>query len=131
MSAGDTESEKVRILAVDDRKEHLLAIQSILDRPDYEVVTATSGNEALGLALRSDFAVIILDVAMPEMDGFEAATLLRQRERARMIPIIFVSAEMYDMEHIFKAYGVGAVDFLPKPIDTHTLRAKVALPVPA
>lgn len=129
MSSVDTatDSEKVRILAVDDRKEHLLAMESILDRPDYDVVMATSGREALGLALRSDFALIILDVAMPEMDGFETATLLRQRERARLVPIIFVSAELYDMEHIFKAYGVGAVDFLPKPIDAHTLRAKVAI----
>lgn len=129
MPAADTATdiERVRILAVDDRKEHLLAIKAVLDRPEYDVVTATSGREALGLALRSDFAVILLDVAMPDMDGFETAMLLRQRERARLIPIIFVSAEMYDMEHIFRGYGVGAVDFLPKPIDSHILRAKVGI----
>jgi PAS domain S-box-containing protein len=117
----------VRILLVDDRVDNLLSLKGILDRPDYELVLASSGPEALRLVLHDDFAVILLDVAMPEMDGFEVATLLKKRERYRNVPIIFVTASVQQIEWIFRAYSIGAVDFLSKPLDPHAVRAKVAV----
>lgn len=120
--------EKVRILLVDDRPEDLTSLRAILEGPDYQIVTAGSGQEALACLLRQDdFAVILLDVAMPGMDGFETAALIKQRARTRHIPIIFVTAEADDVERIFRGYAVGAVDYLPKPVDPHALRAKVAV----
>jgi len=119
--------EKVKILLVDDRPSNLQALASLLDQPDYELVTAASGEEALHKILREDFAVILLDVAMPKMDGFETASLIKRLERKRRIPILFVTASVYDMESIFQAYTVGAVDYLKKPLDPHQVRAKVAV----
>jgi PAS domain S-box-containing protein len=98
---------------------------SLLDRPEYEIVMARSGEEALERVLHDDFALILLDVAMPRMDGFEAAALIQQRERSRETPIIFITASVDDMDHIFRGYELGAVDYLRKPVDPHALRAKV------
>lgn len=119
--------ETVRILLVDDQPGNLLSLQAVLEREDYEIVLAHSGEEALGHVLRNDFAVILLDVAMPGMDGFEVASIIKQREKYRTIPIVFVTGSMQHVDWIFKAYDVGAVDFLQKPLDPQQVRAKVAV----
>ncbi|HEX2569638.1 MAG TPA: ATP-binding protein [Polyangia bacterium] len=117
----------VSILLVDDHPENLVALKAILSSPDYRLVTATSGEEALALVLGEDFAVILLDVVMPGMSGFEVAKYLKQRERTRRIPILFLTAVATEMGQIYKAYSVGAVDYLIKPLDPHAVRAKVAV----
>jgi PAS domain S-box-containing protein len=118
---------QVKILVVDDRPANLLSMKAIFaERDDYELVSAMSGEEALAAVLRDDFACILLDVAMPGMDGFETARLLKQRERSSRIPIVFITASVYDMQHVYRGYTVGAVDYLKKPIDPHAVRAKVA-----
>ena len=117
--------EPVDILVIDDRRSNLLALKHVLDRPDYNLVLAQSGEEGLNQVLRHDFAVILLDVAMPGMDGFETAQIIKQRERSRLVPIIFVTASVFDMEQVFRGYTRGAVDYLRKPVDAHQLRAKV------
>lgn len=117
----------VDILIVDDRPEHLLAIESILSSNDYNLVRATSGYEALRRILERDFAVILVDVVMPGMDGFELATIIKQRERSRHTPIIFLTAGGSDISFIYRGYSVGAVDYLMKPLDADVLRAKVAI----
>jgi CheY-like chemotaxis protein len=124
---GPLPDDRVSILLVDDRPSNLGALQAILLRPDYDLVLARSGQEALLAVLRHKVAVILLDVAMPGMDGFETAKLIKEREQSRLIPIIFVTASVYDLEHIFRGYTVGAVDYLRKPIDPYEVRAKVAV----
>jgi PAS domain S-box-containing protein len=119
--------ERVPILLVDDRPGNLTALKAMLEDPDYDLTLASSGVEALDAVLHQDFAVILLDVAMPEMDGFETATLIKQRERSCRIPILFITASIYDVEHIYKGYSVGAVDYLQKPIAPEVVRAKVAV----
>ncbi|HEX2568122.1 MAG TPA: ATP-binding protein [Polyangia bacterium] len=124
----DDGEQGVKILMVDDRPANLMSLRAILeDQPGYELILASSGEEALDRVLREDFAVILLDVAMPQMDGFETARLIKQRERSCKIPIIFITASVYDMENIYRGYTVGAVDYLPKPVDPHAVRAKVAV----
>jgi PAS domain S-box-containing protein len=115
------------ILIVDDRPEDLLALTTVLADPGYRVVTAGSGREALRHVLRQDFAVILLDAHMPGMDGFEVASTIKQRERSRFTPILFLTAGTTDMGSIYRAYQVGAVDYLTKPIDRDVVRAKVAI----
>ncbi len=119
--------EKQNILLVDDRPENLLVLESILESPDMNLIKTTSGNEALGLILERDYALVLLDVQMPDMDGFETAELLRGPEKTKHIPIIFVTAISKDQEHIFKGYESGAVDFLFKPIEPEILRSKVRI----
>src|SRR5215469_12221026 len=97
-----------RILVVDDRPENLRAIEAVLEPLDCEIVTAGSGAEALRLLLDQTFAVILLDVQMPDMDGLETASLIRDRKRTRQIPIIFVSAVSTSTEHVFRGYETGA-----------------------
>ncbi len=118
-------TEKLDILLVDDRPENLFALEGILERPDVNIVKATSGNEALGLTLKHDFAVVLMDVQMPEMDGFETAELMRGAEKTRHIPIIFVTAISREEKHVFKGYDTGAVDYLIKPLDANVLGTKV------
>jgi len=113
------------ILIVDDRQENLLILESILGNMDCNIVKATSGNQALGLMFYHKFALVLLDVQMPEMDGFETAELMRISERTRYIPIIFITAISKDFKCIFKGYEVGAVDYLFKPIKPVILRSKV------
>jgi signal transduction histidine kinase len=126
-AAAKTEAApKVKILLVDDRPANLLTLESILEDLGQELVQATSGKEALRHLLRDDFAVILLDVKMPEMDGFETATLIRERERSRHTPIVFLTAHK-DEEHLFRGYYAGAVDFLYKPINPEVLRSKVSV----
>ncbi len=119
--------EVVKILIVDDRPENILALTSILDRPDYELVTATSGEEALRLALRERFAVALIDVAMPGMSGLEVAGHMKELERSRDIPIIFITAFGDDPEQIHRAYAAGGADYLVKPLDIEIVRKKVAV----
>ena len=118
---------EVDVLVVDDRVEDLLALESVLATSDYNVVTARSGREALLKVLRQDFAVILLDAHMPGMDGFEVATIIKQRERSRHTPILFLTADTTGLESIYKAYQIGAIDYLIKPIDRDVVRAKVAV----
>src|SRR5262249_21971544 len=102
-------------------------LKAILESPEYRLRTATSGEEALVLALNEDFAVVLLDVAMPRMDGFEVAMHLKKLERTRDIPILFVTAVATDVTHIYRAYNIGAVDYLVKPLDAEVVRKKVAV----
>ncbi|MFT3765882.1 MAG: ATP-binding protein [Minicystis sp.] len=105
----------------------LLALGSLLEGPGVRLVQAQSGSEALRAVLREDFAVILLDVSMPGMGGFEVAELLKHRERSRHVPIIFLTAETKDLESVYRGYEVGAVDFILKPIDPGVVRAKVSV----
>jgi signal transduction histidine kinase len=119
----------IPVLLVDDRQENLTALEALLEdmpRP-LRLVKAMSGNEALRQSLRHDFAVVLLDVQMPEMDGLETAELLRANPRTRHLPIIFVTAGLHDRVRQFKGYELGAVDFLNKPIEPAVLRNKVAV----
>lgn len=122
-----SKEQKINILAVDDRPENLMALEKILDRDDVNFVKALSGNDALGLLLGNDFALILLDVQMPEMDGFETAELIRGTAETSHIPIIFVTAISKDPEHIFKGYEIGAVDYLLKPLNPDIIRGKVSV----
>lgn len=120
---------KANILLVDDRKENLLALAAILEAPGVNIITAESGNAALGLMLEHDFAVVILDVMMPDMDGFEVAQLMHKHKRTKDIPIVFVTAsrtsKQYD--YISRGYEVGAVDYLFKPFDPAIMKRKVGV----
>ncbi|MBS0419343.1 MAG: hybrid sensor histidine kinase/response regulator [Proteobacteria bacterium] len=114
----------VKCLLVDDLEENLLALAALLRRPDLEILSARSGREALELLLVHDVALALVDVQMPEMDGFELAELMRGSERTRQVPIIFVTAGARDQHRLFKGYESGAVDFLFKPIEAHILQNK-------
>ncbi|MGR3180064.1 MAG: response regulator, partial [Candidatus Anammoxibacter sp.] len=120
-----TNIDKQKILLVDDKPENLLALENLLMESDLDIVKARSGNEALGLTLEHDFALVLLDVQMPEIDGFETAELMRGCEKTKNIPIIFVTAISNEDEHIFKGYEAGAVDYLYKPINPFILQSKV------
>ena len=119
-------AERANILLVDDQPNNLLALEGILNGLGQNLVKAHSGNEALRCLLNDDFAVILLDVLMPGMDGFETAALIRQRERSQHTPIIFLTAVGNSETHISKGYSVGAVDYLFKPVVPDILRSKVA-----
>lgn len=118
---------KVHILLVDDKLENLLALEAILEHLGANLVRATTGEEALRCLLHQDFAVILLDVQMPGMDGFETATLIRSRGRSRQTPIIFLTAFSTSDQMLFQGYALGAVDYLLKPIDSNILVSKVAV----
>lgn len=123
----ETEEElpwKAKILLVDDNHQNLLALEAVLDHPDHDLVKATSGREALRYLLADDFAAILLDVKMPEMDGFETASLIRARKRSQHTPILFLTAYKGE-EQLSRGYDLGAVDFLFKPIVPEILRSKV------
>jgi PAS domain S-box-containing protein len=115
------------ILLVDDRPQDLAVLAGILAHPDYRLVTARSGMEALRRVLEMDFAVILLDVRMPGMDGFEVASAIKNRDRSRHTPILFLTAAHEDVSTIYRAYSVGAVDYLTKPLDEAVVRAKVGI----
>ncbi|MBJ6763450.1 PAS domain S-box protein [Myxococcaceae bacterium JPH2] len=118
---------RASILLVDDHPSNLLALEAILEPLGQDLVRATSGEEALKHLLHRDFAVILMDVQMPGMDGFQTATLIKQRARTRTTPIIFLTALSRDAEHVFKGYAHGAVDYLLKPFDPEILRSKVSV----
>jgi signal transduction histidine kinase len=117
----------VNILVVDDRDENLMAVEAVLSDPSYRLVRAKSGREALKEVLDQDFALILLDVVMPDVDGYETATLIRERPRSRQTPIIFLTANDWGAQHVFRGYTVGAVDYLVKPVPADVLRSKVAV----
>src|SRR5438270_5735960 len=121
------ESDRIvpSVLLVDDRPEDLVALEGTLKPLKIRVVKARSGEEALLHLLRQTFAVILLDVQMPRLDGLQTAELIKQREQTRHIPIIFITALSREMAYVFKGYAHGAVDYLLKPIDPEILRAKV------
>lgn len=119
--------EKVNILLVDDHPENLLALEAILESPFYRLVKTTSGVDALKQLLIEEFALILLDVSMPELDGFETAVLIKKRPKLRHIPIIFLTAFSKDEPFVFKGYSVGAVDYVFKPFEPLVLRSKVAV----
>ncbi len=118
--------DKYKILLVDDRPENLITLEGILDSPELEIFTANSGNEALGILLEHDFALVLMDVQMPGMDGFETAEIMRSNEKTKQIPIIFVTAISKQRKHIFRGYRAGAVDYLYKPLDLEILKSKMS-----
>src|SRR5581483_6034626 len=119
--------KQINILLVDDQPQNLLSLEAILESPEYALVRALSGREALKRLLHEDFAVILLDVQMPEMDGFETARLIKQRDSSKHIPIIFLTAFSEDEESLFKGYSIGAVDYVFKPIKPAILKSKVSV----
>jgi signal transduction histidine kinase/ActR/RegA family two-component response regulator len=119
--------EIANILLVDDRPENLVALKAILERPNYRLISATSGDEALALALRERFSLALIDVAMPGMNGLEVAIHLKELARSRDIPIIFITAFGDDPEEIHRAYSAGGADYLVKPLDPEIVRKKVAV----
>jgi signal transduction histidine kinase/DNA-binding response OmpR family regulator len=121
------ETEKINILMVDDNAANLLALETILEAPDRNLVKAASGDEALRYLLDTDVAVILLDVYMPGIDGLETAALIRGREKSRDIPIIFITADSTGNRHIARGYSLGAVDYILKPVEPDILRSKVAV----
>jgi signal transduction histidine kinase len=118
----------IKILLVDDNENNLLSIEVVLEKEKYDFYRATSGREALRILLKEDdFTLILLDVKMPIMDGYETAELIYQRDKLKEIPIIFITAHDYEEAAIFKGYQAGAVDFIRKPFNPEILRSKVAV----
>ena len=118
-------NDRVNILLVDDQANNLLALESILSEMGENLVTAQSGTQALRHLLHMDFAVVLLDVQMPDLDGFETANLIRQRDRSRDTPIIFLTALSRSESNVFRGYELGAVDYIFKPFHPDILRSKV------
>ncbi|WP_312955703.1 hybrid sensor histidine kinase/response regulator [Pseudomonas songnenensis] len=120
-------ADEVNLLIVDDLPENLLALDALLQAPGVRVHQAESAEQALELLLQHEFALAILDVQMPGMDGFQLAELMRGTERTKQIPIVFVSAAGRELNYAFKGYESGAVDFMHKPLDAHAVRSKVSV----
>ena len=116
---------EAKLLIVDDLAENLLALEALIRGPGRTIYQARSGEQALALLLEHDFAMAILDVQMPGMNGFELAEMMRSTARTRHIPIVFVSAAGSELNYAFKGYESGAVDFLQKPLDVHAVKSKV------
>jgi signal transduction histidine kinase len=122
------EKSPVKILAVDDREDNLLSIETILEQESYTIVKANSGRAALKILLQQqDFTLILMDVQMPDMNGFETASLIYERDKLRHIPIIFITAHNQGEERMFEGYKMGGVDFIYKPINPELLRYKVSV----
>lgn len=117
--------EKVNILIVDDRPENIAALEAVLNNPGYRLVSASSGQEALRQVLIKDFAVILLDVQMPGMNGFDTAKLIKSREKSRHIPIVFVTAISQATESVLLGYACGAIDYVFKPFQPEALKLKI------
>jgi signal transduction histidine kinase len=119
---------EIKILVVDDREDNLFSIETILENEKYTIVKANSGRSALKILLQQhDFSLILMDVQMPDLNGFETATIIYERDKLRTIPIIFITAHDYGDEYIFKGYKMGGVDYIYKPINPQLLRMKVAV----
>ena len=117
-----------KILVVDDRPDNLISIEAILEKDNYTIVKANSGKAALKILLNDhDFSLILMDVQMPELNGYETATIIYERDKLRNIPIIFITANNYDEDFMFRGYRMGGVDYINKPINPELLRAKVAV----
>jgi signal transduction histidine kinase len=118
----------IKILLVDDREDNLFSIETILEKDNYTIVKAKSGREALKVLLhQQDFSLILMEVQMPELNGFETATIIYERDKLKNIPIIFITAFSYDEDYIFKGYKTGGVDYIYKPIKPELLRMKVSV----
>lgn len=118
----------IKILVVDDREDNLFSIETILEKDNYTIIKANSGRAALKILLQQhDFSLILMDVQMPDLNGFETATIIYERDRLKTIPIIFITAHDYGDEYIFKGYRMGGVDYIYKPINPELLRAKVGV----
>jgi len=127
-SAQSLRKSDAKILVVDDRADNLVSIEAILEQDNYTIVKANSGKAALKILLNDhDFSLILMDVQMPELSGYETATIIYERDKLRNIPIIFITAHSYDEEFIFKGYRMGGVDYIYKPVKPELLRAKVAV----
>ncbi|MEV8504413.1 response regulator [Actinoplanes sp. NPDC051475] len=120
-------ADRAKALLVDDRRDNLLALEAILQGLPVQAVAVESGEAALKQLLVDDFAVILLDAQMPNMDGFETASHIKRRERTRHVPILFLTAADRDAQLALRGYAVGAVDYLTKPFDPWVLRAKVSI----
>jgi CheY-like chemotaxis protein len=127
IAGGASTGAVAKALLVDDRRENLLALEAILQGLPVEPVAVQSGEAALKQLLVDDFAVILLDAQMPDMDGFETASHIKRRERTRQVPIIFLTAADRDAQLALRGYAAGAVDYLTKPFDPWILRAKVSI----
>jgi signal transduction histidine kinase len=118
----------IKILLVDDREDNLFSIEAIFEKDNYTIVKANSGREALKVLLRQqDFSLILMDVQMPDLNGFETATIIYERDKLKNIPIIFITAFSYDEDYIFKGYKTGGVDYIYKPVNPELLRMKVSV----
>jgi CheY-like chemotaxis protein len=127
MSAEETTDERASILLVDDMEDNLLALEAVLGSLNQPLVRARSGEEAMKALLRQDFAVVLLDVLMPGMDGFETAAGIKRLDQTKDIPIIFLTGNELDASFAFRGYATGAADYLTKPFDPWVLRAKVSV----
>ena len=125
MIADGPRADRAAILLVDDQPDNLVALEAVLEPLGQRLIHATSGQEALRVVLREDLALILMDVEMPRMDGFETATAIKRREKSRHIPIIFLTAARPEAPGAFRGYEVGAVDYLAKPYSPAVLRSKV------
>jgi len=125
--AGAADLAILNILMVDDKEDNLISLESILDDPKRNLIKAHSGNEALKIAFEEDIAVILLDVQMPEMDGFEVARILKENPKTKDIAVIFVTAISKEEKYTLQGYEEGAVDYLHKPLDVNIVKAKVAV----
>lgn len=114
-----------KILIVDDYEPNLISLEAVLDDENWSLVKATSGMQALKLLLENEVSLVLLDVQMPEMDGFEVAQMMRKNPRTQTVPIIFLTAISKEDKYIYKGYQAGAVDYLCKPINPTILRSKV------
>lgn len=124
----DTRKSDIKILVVDDREDNLFSIEAILEQDKYTIVKANSGKAALKILLNQhDFSLILMDVQMPDLSGFETATIIYERDKLKSIPIIFITAHDYDEDYMFKSYKMGGVDYIYKPINPELLRVKVGV----
>lgn len=120
--------QPTKILLVDDREDNLMSIEAILGQDGYNFYRAFSGTEALKILLgETDFALILMDVKMPVLNGFETATMIYEREKLKGVPIIFITANNYGDENVYKGYQAGGIDYILKPINPQILRAKVSV----
>ena len=120
-------SRQARILLVDDRPENLVALEAILSSLDQILVPVGSGEQAIQAVLADEYAVVLLDIMMPGMDGFETATQIKRHAKSRDVPIIFLTAATMQPEQAFRGYAAGAVDYLAKPFDPWVLKSKVSV----
>ena len=122
------DKSEIKILVVDDREDNLFAIETILEKENYTIIKANSGRAALKILLQHhDFSLILMDVQMPGLSGFETATIIYERDKLKDIPIVFITAHNYDEKNVFQGYKMGAVDYIYKPINPELLRAKVGV----
>src|SRR3984893_15672341 len=117
----------INILIVDDEPKNLTVLETVLNDPGYRLVRAESADQALLALVAKEFALLILDIRMPSMTGFELASLIRQRKKTEQVPIIFLTAYYNEDQHVLEGYGTGAVDYLHKPVNPVVLRSKVSV----